>query len=127
DIQALRWTYPQLRKFRVKKHYDPARLRIEYALHTQRPTRTGGWTAGVPNPEPNGVWLYLDVHDPSSTAQIHTQPGGMGRHMGGKNVMFLLLEGEQTTSLAEAVEAILEHHGVEPGRISVSDSPGPAD
>lgn len=115
DIERLGRDYPQLRRFSAARHCDPARLVIEYGYHTHAPTGRGGWTAGVPNPDPDGVWLYIDLHDPGSTAQIHTQPVVMPRRYGDQRVMVLLLDGEETRPLGAALSQVLERNGVEAG------------
>lgn len=115
DIRALRGRFPQLRDFSVKEHCDPDGLSIVYAFHTHAPTGRGGWTAGVPSPDPDGVWFHIDLHDPSSTAQIHTQPIVPPLHYQDKAVMFLILEGSDTHGLAAAIDEVLRKHGVADG------------
>jgi len=112
DIAALKGTHPQLVDFDVEKHCHPDRLVIDYDYHTHPPRHRGGWTAGVPNPDPDGVWFYIDFHDPDSMAQIHTQPVVPERRRGDKRVMFLMLQGEKTKSLSGPIEEILARHGV---------------
>jgi hypothetical protein len=74
-----------------------------------------GWTSGVPNPDDDGIWFYLDFHDPDSMAQIHTQPW-VGRKMclGKKIAWLLILEGQKTKPLAREILSILEKYGVKP-------------
>ena len=112
DIQALGATRPQLAAFRVDEHLDPARARIDYAWHTHAAGHGGGWTAGVPNPDPDGIWFHIDVHDPASTAQIHTQPMVERLCLGAAHVSFLVLEGEKAEPAAGDIRQILDRHGV---------------
>ncbi len=87
DLEALRGQYPQLAEFSARTSCDLARLAITCAYHTQEPAKGGGWTAGVPSPDEDGVWLCVDLHDPASTAQIHTQPVVPALHRGPMRVM----------------------------------------
>jgi len=117
DLEALRADYPQLADFSAEAACDQMRLVVTYAYRTRAPTRSGGgWAAAAPAPEDDGVWLYLDFHDPASTAQIHTQPVVPALHRGPKRVMLLLREGARTRSLHAALMIILARHGVSPGR-----------
>ena len=116
DIEKLKPKFPQLKDFSVGKHFDSSPKRrpvpaIVYSFHTHAPKRTGGWTAGVPNPDHDGVWFYIDLHDPDSTAQIHTQPVTMSMCLGDQRVSFLSLEGAGTKSLDPAIREILRKHG----------------
>ena len=111
DITVLKKTHPQLKEFSADKHVDIENLRIDYGYHTHEPEHTGGWTSGVPNPNPDGVWFYIDLHDRNSTAQIHTQPiTGPSFHFGDKQVGFLILEGSETQSISGEIVSILERH-----------------
>src|SRR5437016_7607018 len=74
DIARLKHKFPQLGEFSVSQHVHPDRLTIDYAYRTHRAEHRGGWTAGVPNPNDDGVWFFIDFHAPDSTAEIHTQP-----------------------------------------------------
>ena len=115
DIEKLKSDFPQLRDFSVRKHFKSSQRpvpAIVYSFHTHAPKPTGGWTAGVPNPDRDGVWFYIDLHDPDSTAQIHTQPETMSICLGDKRVSFLSLEGAGTKSLDPAIREILRKHGV---------------
>lgn len=112
DIAALKTSFPQLADFDVDKHCHPDRLMIEYGHKTHPPKHRAGWTGGVPNPDPDGVWFYIDFHDPKSTRQIHTQPVVLERRRSDKRVMFLILEGEKTKALAGHIDRILARHGV---------------
>jgi hypothetical protein len=113
EIAALGRDYPQLRSFDARKVED---CRIDHEHRCGPPQGRGGWTAGVPKPEPDGIWLHIRLWDPNdaaeATAQINTQPVMPSWWIGERRVTFLLREGEATTSCAEAVMAVLERHGL---------------
>jgi hypothetical protein len=112
DIEALGARHPALAAFRAGEHLDGAQVRIDYAWHTHAATQPGGWTAGVPNPDADGLWFHIDVHDPASTAQIHTQPMVERLCLGNRRVSFLVLEGDRAMPVAGELRRILERHGV---------------
>ncbi len=112
DIEKIERDFPQLKDFSTREHCDPERLSISYGYHTHQPQRVGGWSSAVPNPDDDGVWFYIDFHDPDSMAQIHTQPGVTERRYRDKRVMFLILEGESSKSLFGALEEILKNRGI---------------
>jgi len=111
DIAGLKRDFPQLEDFSPSDHADPKGLQIAYAFHTHRPQGMAGWTSGVPNPDDDGVWFYIDVHEPGSAAQIHTQPVVPKGILGDKRVMFLILEGAETKPLAGSIRQILRRNG----------------
>jgi hypothetical protein len=111
DIERLRVDYPQLSAFRAGEHCDPRRLVIEYSHRTHRAQHRGGWTSGVPNPDADGLWFYIDFHAPDSQAQIHTQPVVRELRYRDKRVMVLILEGARTRSIAGRLQQILRAHG----------------
>jgi hypothetical protein len=74
DIAKLKERYPQLQEFSPAEHADIAQLKMSYGYRTHGAERGGGWSGAVPNPNPDGIWFYIDLHDPDSKAQIHTQP-----------------------------------------------------
>ena len=114
-IEDRRAEFPQLAEFSAAEHCDPARRSITYGHNMPPSTSRGGWTAGVPAPDDDGIWFYIDFHDPSSTEQIHTQPVVAPRHRGDKRVMFLILEGENTRSVVPTFAEIMAAHGVVDG------------
>jgi hypothetical protein len=115
DIAGLRTEFPQLHDFSAAQNVLFDKLAIDYAYHTHRYTGPlGGWVAHAPNPDDDGVWLYIDLHEPDSAAQIHTQPATPATCFGGKRATFLILEGKQTTPLGGRVTAILDAHGIKP-------------
>lgn len=57
EIEELREYYPQLCKFTPAKHVQVESLRISYEYKTHEPTHRGGWRAGVPHPDPDGIWF----------------------------------------------------------------------
>ena len=115
DIAGLRDSFPQLKDFSPSQNVLFDKLAIDYAYHTHRyEGRGGGWVAHAPNPEDDGIWLYIDLHDPDSQAQIHTQPMVPARCFGEKRATFLILEGKTTKPLAGQLVAILNAHGLKP-------------
>lgn len=113
-IERLKPEYPQLAGFSAARNANVDRLTITYDHHTHRARHRGGWTSGVPNPDDDGLWFHLDFHDPSSTAQIHTQPVVPELRYREKRVMFLILEGKATRPVAPALNRILGEHGAHP-------------
>lgn len=116
DLEALRGDFPQLADFSAEAAFDAGRLTISYQFRTHAPAKRGGWTAGVPNPDDDGVWFHIDFHDPVSSAQLHTQPVVPERWFRDQRVTLLLLEGGKTRSLAPAITEILRRHGVTDGQ-----------
>jgi hypothetical protein len=112
DIAALKREYPQLSDFSVAKNVNVGNLRISYQYRTHKSDRAGGWAAGVPNPDQDGVWFYIDFHDADSTLQIHTQPAmATPVCLGDKRVSFLSLEGTRTKKLDAPIWTILRKYG----------------
>jgi hypothetical protein len=112
-IEALKKDFPQLQEFSATKHCQSASLTISYEFKTHPPERTGGWTSGVPSPDPDGIWFYIDLHDPDSTLQIDAQPlAGERLCFGKKRVQVLILEGARTKSVAGPIHTILRKLGV---------------
>ena len=113
-IEALKKDYPQLADFSAAKHCQSEDLSISYDFNTHEPERRGGWTSGVPNPDPDGIWFYVDIHDPDSTRQIHTQPVVEQLCWGKKRVLLLMLEGKKTKHAGSAIRGVLLKNGVKP-------------
>ena len=113
SIELVKPEYPQLAKFSYDLHYDPETLTIQYGNNTHRSQHQGGWSAGVPNPDEDGIWFYIDLHDPDSTRQIHTQPIVARYRYHDMEVMFLILQGETTTEIRMAIDEIFASFGVE--------------
>ena len=112
EIEILKDKYPQLKKFSTNRHVDIKNLKVDYSYHTHEPERTGGWTSGVPNPDSDGIWLYIDLHDKESTAQIHTQPlTGISIKFDDKNICFLILQGSETKSISGEIMSIFKRNG----------------
>ena len=114
DIVALKNIYPQLKDFSVSQNLSMGELNISYQYHTHKSENGAGWTAGVPNPDKDGLWFYIDFHHPDSAAQIHNQPAKISPEycIGEKKITFLILEGEDTQSIDGAIWEILKKHGV---------------
>ena len=111
DIMKLKKEYPQLSDFSPAKHTESEKQKVSYGYRTHRAEHAGGWTSGVPNPDPDGIWFHIDVHDPKSTDQIHTQPMTAPVCFGKDKVSFLILEGTGTKSVSGEIWKILEKHG----------------
>jgi len=111
DIEKLKNQYPQLSEFSSTRHLKLPDLKISFAYHTHRAEKPGGWTGSVPNPDPDGIWFYVDIHRPDSTAQIHTQPVTEQLCFQTERVSFLILEGKDTKPVSEQIRKILGRHG----------------
>jgi hypothetical protein len=111
DIAGLKHNHPQLKEFSVAEHLKTDRYQISYGYHTHKSTGRGGWTSGVPNPDEDGIWFYIDFHSPGSTLQIHTQPAAIPYCVGAMRLSFLSLEGTKTESAEGAIWNILKKHG----------------
>ena len=116
DIAGLKGEFPQLKDFSPAANVNPkgiAWLAIVYAYHTHRAKHAGGWTSGVPNPDDDGIWFWIDFHERDSRAQIDTQPmAGAALCLDEKRVQFLILEGQKTKSVSGRIRSILNSHGV---------------
>ena len=122
DIELLRARFPALVEYRTgaAMKRDCA---IEYGWHTHPPTGRGGWSAAVPNPDRDGVWLYIGLFDPTSpeaSDQINTQPVLPDWHIGTRKVTFLILEGDAVRGLGDAIVDVLRHHGLREGSRSTT-------
>ena len=114
DIEALKPEFPQLEEFSAARHLSVEHAKIDYGFRTHAPERRGGWTSGVPNPDDDGVWFYIDIHDPDSNLQIHTQPMTAAICLDGQRVSFLILEGKRTNSLRGPIWKALAKQGARP-------------
>ena len=103
DIAGLKDSHPQLKDFSVTQHLKADKHQISYGR--------GGWTSGVPNPDEDGIWFYIDFHNPGSTLQNHTQPAAIPYCVGAMRLSFLSLEGRKTKSVEGAIWNILKKHG----------------
>ena len=112
EIELLKNQYPQLRDFHTDIHADLKGLIISYAYKTHKSKHRAGWVSGVPNPDKQGIWFYIDLHSPDSKSQIHTQPMMPDWCIGEKRVSFLILEGQKTKPISEKIYQILQKHGV---------------
>jgi hypothetical protein len=106
--------FPQLKEFSPSKNTALQNLSIEYSYHTHPARHRGGWTSGVPNPDDDGVWFYIDFHDSDSAAQLHTQPVVRKMCLGKKIAFLLILQGKNTKSLKDTIWEILEKYGAKP-------------
>jgi hypothetical protein len=115
-LERLGETYPQLQEFDAKTHSDTERLEISYTYRIGPPPQAAGWRGAAPDPEPQGMFLYIGFHAPDSTRQIHTQPVTLPRHYKDLAVTVLLLEGDDTDPAAEAITQVLTANGVREGK-----------
>jgi hypothetical protein len=111
DIADLKGSYPQLKEFSVSENLKADEHKISYGYHTHKPANRGGWTSGVPNPDEDGIWFYIDFHSPSSSAQIHAQPMTLPYCIGDMRLSLLSLEGAKTKPVAGVIWQILKRHG----------------
>ncbi|NTW67625.1 MAG: hypothetical protein HGB21_15170, partial [Nitrospirae bacterium] len=74
EIEAMKPEFPQLADFSAAKALDPDADQIAYQFHTHRASHNGGWTSGVPNPDADGIWFYIDFHAPASESQYTVPP-----------------------------------------------------
>ena len=111
DIEKLKTDFPQLRDFSATKHLGGEPPSIGYAFRTHEPERTGGWTSGVPSPDADGVWFHIDLHDPDSNLQLHTQPVTASLCVGENRVSFLMREDRDTRSLYGPIWSALRKQG----------------
>jgi hypothetical protein len=114
DIERIRSEYPQLVEFRAATALR-GDCTMSYEHHTHRATTRGGWSAGVPHPDPDGIWFYIGIYDPAgpeAMSQIHTQPVVPDWWIRDRKVMVLVLEGDQTKRAGQALLAILQRHGM---------------
>ncbi len=114
-IEGLKDEYPQLVDFAASKDCVVERLTIGYQYHIHQPEGRAGWAGAVPNPDEDGIWLHIDFHNPDPISQIHTQPFVMPLRFQDLSVMFLILEGSETKSVSQEMDAILRDIGVVAG------------
>jgi hypothetical protein len=111
-IAKLKDKFPELRQFSVSQNVHSERWAIDYAYHTHTARNRAGWAGGVPNPDDDGVWFFIDFHRPDSQLQIDSQPVVPPYCLGDKLVMFLILEGKKTGPVGDAVWQVVEQQGV---------------
>ena len=123
DIANLKAKFPQLREFSVSKDVLSERLIITYEYHTHiyqigGSSRSNPWTGSRarawPEPDDDGVWLYIDFHDPASGSRYDAQPGDPQDCFEDKKVQFSILQGKKTNPAADEIREILKRHGVKP-------------
>jgi hypothetical protein len=112
-IAGLKPAHPKLQDFSPAANLRANQETIWYQFHTHDPPKTGGWTSGVPNPDDDGIWFFIDFHDPNSRAEVHTQPvTGPPMCIGAKHVSFLILQGKATPSVYGPIWTVLRAQGV---------------
>jgi hypothetical protein len=111
EIAKLKGKYPQFRQFSVAQNVHSDRLTIEYDYHTHDGRHVGGISALVPDPDDDGVWLYIDFRGPDSS--LHGDPNGVPvACLGAQRVSVLILDGKKTKSVSETVWHFLDQQGV---------------
>ncbi|MBK7402582.1 MAG: hypothetical protein IPJ34_41720 [Myxococcales bacterium] len=116
EIAALAVDHPQLAGF----HADSATLepdcRIVHTYHCHPAKHVGGWAAGVPEPDADGLWLHLGIFDPAgpaATSQLYTQPAMLpDRTLDGRRVVLFVHEGSATKPLQLEILKILRRYGL---------------
>jgi hypothetical protein len=113
DLEALKGELPKLAAFDTAQALQSERCVISYAHRTHRPTHHGGWTAGFPAPDPDGLAFHIHLYQrPEEAGQIDTQPVMPPWRLGGYRVTFLLLEGEEGPSAHARIFQLLRLHGL---------------
>ncbi len=116
DIELLKEQYPQLKEFELSKNLNKEGCKIDYTYKCHNSDHRGGWTSGVPNPDPEGVWFYIGLWDEKNpaenTAQINTQPYIPLCYIKKRLVTYLILEGEKTKSVEMKIFEIMKKHGL---------------
>jgi hypothetical protein len=111
DIERLKTDFPQLRDFSAAQHLRAVPPSIGYAFRTHASEKTGGWSSGVPSPDADGIWFHIDLHDPDSELQLHTQPLTASLCLGKSRVSFLMREGRDTRSVYGPIWSALSKQG----------------
>jgi len=113
DIEVLA-DFPQLDDFRAADQHD---CHVSYSYRTKPPSgRGGGYSAGIPRPEPDGIFLYIGIWDPNApnNRQLDTQPVSMYK-LGDRRVTLIVSQGAQTKNAFPAILEILKRHGMTEG------------
>jgi len=109
EIEILKMEYPQLAEFYAAKYINLEQCYIEYSYHTHPAANKGGWAGKVPNPNDDGIWFFIDFHDPASDRQIHRQPLVSTVALAGDQVAFMLmLEGRATRKIEGKIWSIIK-------------------
>jgi len=112
DIEALKPDFPQLKDFQ-----DSTARRdctIDYTYHVGKLTGGAGWRGATPKPDPDGVWLHLELWDENSpnVSQLNLQRVEPPMYIGSHRVTLVVLDGENTKSLYESIQKILLRNGL---------------
>src|SRR5262245_38096661 len=72
DIEKLKREYPQLKSFSPSRNLIPGpdRPALEYKFHTRQPLGQEAWRVRIPQPKEDGVWFYINIHNPDSLEPI---------------------------------------------------------
>lgn len=113
NIEQLKLSNTSLAGFRAATAVH-TNCTIGYEFNTRASDVRVGWRAGFPDPDSNGMVLYIGLWDETSkeTAQIHTQVAAPARYIGTWRVTFILLEGKGVTSIYSEIIKILKAHGM---------------
>lgn len=107
EIESIKSEFPQLIEFEVSKNLNNCKIDYQYKCHNvDRP----GWRNIDPDPE--GIWLYIELWDENNPSQINTQPFLPKQYIKDKRMTFLIIEGEKTNSVNKVILEILKKHGL---------------
>lgn len=116
DIAALKPVFPALKDFDPAAAVAPGAGELVYEYRCRVSTEAVGWHAGVPQPQPDGVWFLLRLWDPADPAAadspLNTQPLQPVRHLAGSRVTFLYRAGQDVAGLEDALLGVLRKHGL---------------
>ena len=115
DIELLKKEFPQLKEFEVSKNLDKQSCKIRYEYKCHEPSHRGGWTSGVPEPDPEGIWFYIGIWDKNNpsenSSQINTQPVMPLLYIENRRVTYLMLQGKNTNPVDTKIFEILKKYG----------------
>ncbi len=117
DIELLKNEFPQLNDFYTSKNLNKSTCTISYSYKCHYVNHKIGWTSGVPNPDPDGIWFYICLWDENDSSQnlsqINTQPVMPVWYIKNHRVTYLMLEGENTKSVFDRIMEILKKYGLQ--------------
>ena len=98
EIEALKPEYPQLEAFSAVKAVSGCSISYDHKTH--QAAQRGGWTAGFPEPNSDGIAFYINLYDrPEQAGQADTQPVMPPWRIGKYKVTFLLLDGDKVPTV----------------------------
>jgi hypothetical protein len=110
EIELLKKDFPQLREFELSKNINKRNCKIDYKYKCHKSERKGGWTSGVPNPGPDGLWFYIALWDENFPAESISQINPDIWEIQDRRVTYIILEGENTKQINKEIIRILEKH-----------------